>query len=367
MNDRFYMNLAIEISKKGIGNVSPNPLVGAVIVKNNKIIGTGYHKKYGEPHAEVNALKNCTESPKGSTIYVTLEPCCHKGKQPPCTEAIIQAGISKVVIGAIDPNPKVQNKGVEILRKNNIEVITGVLEKECIKTNEVFFHYIENKTPFVLLKYAMSLDGKIATYTGDSKWVTGEKSRENVHSYRSIYSGIMVGIGTVLADDPMLNSRIGNGKNPIRIICDTDLQIPESSNIVKSAKDIKTIIATSSKDLDKISKLESLGCNILNINKQGDHLDLTTLMEKLRELKIDSILVEGGGTLNWSLVEKGLVNKVQAYIAPKLIGGKNAKTPIEGQGFEKIKDVLNLENCHITQFDDDFLIEGDVKNVYRNS
>lgn len=360
MNDEYYMNLAIELSKKAVGNVSPNPLVGAVIVKDDKIIGTGCHEKYGDPHAEVNALKNCIESPKGSTIYVTLEPCCHHGKQPPCVEAIIYSGISKVVIGAIDPNPKVKNKGVEILRNNNIEVITGVLEKECKKTNEIFFHYIKNKSPFVLLKYAMSLDGKIATYTGDSKWITGEESRNNVHLSRGIYSGIMVGIGTVTADNPMLNSRIENGKNPTRIICDTNLQILEDSNIVKTAKDIETIIATSSHDYKKISKLEKLGCNILIVEKYKDHLDIKELMKKLGELKIDSILVEGGGTLNWSLLEQDLVDKVQAYIAPKIIGGKNSKTPIEGQGFEKIKDIVNLENCHITHFGKDFLIEGDV-------
>ena len=226
MTDTEYMKIALELAKKGCGFVNPNPMVGAVIVKGDEMIGMGYHEKYGNLHAERNAILSCKKSPKGATLYVTLEPCCHYGKTPPCTEAIIESGISKVVIGSSDPNPLVQGQGVNILRNNGIKVIENVLKEECDEINKAFFHYIKTKTPYVVMKYAMTIDGKIATYTGKSKWVTGEEARQNVHKDRHKYSAIMVGVGTVLADNPMLNCRIEECKNPIRIICDTNLRTP---------------------------------------------------------------------------------------------------------------------------------------------
>ena len=243
MEYEFYMHRAIALAKKGAGRVNPNPLVGAVIVKNGKIIGEGYHEKFGELHAERNALANCSESAQGAALFVTLEPCCHYGKTPPCTQAIIENKIAQVVIGSKDPNPKVSGKGIEFLRNAGIKVIEGVLKEECDQMNDVFFHYITTHKPFVAMKYAMTMDGKIATSTGQSRWITGEKARAVVQESRNRYATIMVGIGTVLTDDPLLNCQIEGGRNPLRIVCDTTLKIPMNSKIVQTAGEIPTIIA----------------------------------------------------------------------------------------------------------------------------
>ena len=226
MNDEYYMRLALELALKGLGKVNPNPLVGAVIVKDHEIIGEGYHKKYGGLHAERNALLNCTKSPSGATMYVTLEPCCHYGKTPPCTEAIIEHNISKVVIGTLDPNAKVSGKGVEYLIQSGIEVVVGTLEEQCKEINKVFFHFVTTQKPFVVMKYAMTMDGKIATAAGESKWITGDLARRRVHHDRNRYSAIMVGVGTVLSDNPLLTCRVMYGINPIRIVCDSNLITP---------------------------------------------------------------------------------------------------------------------------------------------
>lgn len=359
--DEFYMQRALELAGKGEGWTNPNPMVGAVIVKDGRIISEGYHEKYGEYHAERNAIINCAESMEGATIYVTLEPCCHYGKTPPCTEAIIESGIKKVVIGALDPNPKVAGGGVRVLKEHNIEVVTGVLEKECLELNHVFFHYIQTKMPYVIMKYAMTLDGKIATYTGESKWITGEAAREHVQYTRHHYAGIMVGIQTVLTDDPMLSCRIPNGRNPVRIICDSKLQIPIESNIVSTAKDITTYIATASNDSIKKSELEKLGCKVLSIPIKEEHIDLFYLMEVIGQEGIDSVLLEGGATLNYSALSEGIVNRVQAYIAPKIFGGASAKSPVAGRGVEFPKDCINLELIRQEQFEQDLLLEYRVK------
>ena len=243
MTDQEYMLRAIQLAKKGEGWTNPNPMVGAVIVKDGKIIGEGYHKKYGELHAERNAIASLTESAEGAVIYVTLEPCCHHGKTPPCTEAIIEQKIRKVVIGSRDPNPKVAGKGVQMLREAGVTVVEDFMREECDQLNPVFFHYITTKTPYVVMKYAMTLDGKIATKTGASKWITGESARKEVQHMRHQYMGIMAGIGTVLADDPMLNVRVEGWKSPVRIVCDSKLRIPPGSQIVKSAEKYRTIVA----------------------------------------------------------------------------------------------------------------------------
>jgi len=360
MNDELYMQLALEIAIKGIGNVNPNPLVGAVIVKDGEIIGKGYHEKYGELHAERNALANCITSKHGATMYVTLEPCCHYGKTPPCTNAIIESGISKVIIGTLDPNEKMAEKGVERLRKAGIEVVVGVLEGQCKSINEVFFHYITQKTPFVVMKYAMTLDGKISTVTGESKWITGEVARKKVHQDRNHYTAIMVGIGTVLADNPMLDCRIENGRNPIRIICDSNLRTPIESNVVKTAKSIRTIIATTKVDIDSHEVYLDNKCQILVIPPKDGRIDLQKLMFKLGEMNIDSILLEGGSTLNFSALESQIVHKVQCYIAPKLFGGGISKSPVGGKGFSEISNAVKLKNSMITQIADDILIESEV-------
>ncbi len=360
MTDRDYMSLALELAKRGCGHTSPNPMVGCVIVKDNKIIGKGYHRRYGELHAERNALASCTESASGAVMYVTLEPCCHYGKTPPCTEAVIDSGVKKVVIGSHDPNPLVSGKGAEILRSHGIEVVEGVLKDECDRLNRVFFHYIQNKTPYVVMKYAMTMDGKIAAHTGASKWITGEEARKNVHEDRNRYSAIMVGVNTVINDNPSLTCRIENGENPVRIICDTNLRTPPASQVVATAKTVRTIIATAVGDEKRTYPYLKAGCEIMTLPLLGGHIDLNTLMKKLGEIKIDSILLEGGGTLNWAALSNGIVNLVQCYIAPKLLGGANAKTPIGGIGVDTPDDAYMLKNTVIKKIGDDFLLESEV-------
>jgi len=354
------MKLALELANKGRGSVNPNPMVGAVIVNDNKIIGKGYHVKFGELHAERNAIADCSISPEGATIYVTLEPCCHEGRTPPCTEAIIKSGISKVVIGCSDPNPLVGGKGIKVLRQRGIEVVEGVLENECRKLNEVFFHYIKTNTPYVVMKYAMTMDGKIATYTGKSKWITGELARQRVHQDRNQYYAIMVGVGTVLEDDPLLTCRIDNGRNPIRIICDTNLRTPANSQIVSTAKEVPTIIATACTDKEKQKLYIEKNCEVITISKKGGHIDLSELMLTLGKEKIDSILLEGGSALNWSALQSGIVNKTQVYIAPKIFGGTGAKSPIGGIGADMPGNAFFLTNSIATILGDDILIESEV-------
>lgn len=365
MKDEFYMDRAIQLGNKGCGWISPNPMVGAVIVKNGRIIGEGYHEKYGEAHAERNALAACRESPKGAVMYVTLEPCCHYGKQPPCTEALAAAGIKQVIIGTRDPNPLVAGKGITYLKQKGILVKEGVLEEECKKMNQVFFHFIQTRRPFVVMKYAMSMDGKIACYTGDSQWITGEKAREQVHKDRHRYSAIMAGAGTVLADDPLLTCRMKNGKNPIRVICDTHLRIPPSCRVVQTAFEAPVILATCCGDKARQEPYERAGCRILTVPEKNGHTDLSVLMKRLGEEGIDSLLLEGGGTLNWSALKNGIVNKVQAYIGPLLIGGEGAKTPVSGEGYSCLKEAVRLKNTEIIKLGEDFLIESEVcRNVY---
>lgn len=360
-----YMKRAIELAKKGTGYTNPNPLVGCVVVKDDRIISEGYHERYGEYHAERNALLRCTEDTEGAELYVTLEPCCHHGKTPPCTDIIIEKKIKKVYVGSDDPNPLVDGGGNAILRKNGIEVVTGNLKEECDKLNDIFFYYIKNKIPYVAMKYAMTLDGKIAAYTGDSKWVTNEASRNHVQELRKRYAGIMVGIGTVLADDPMLNCRIVKGADPIRIICDTKLRIKEECNIIKTAREIPTIIACGTNaDSSKKKFLEENGIDVIQVSvMENGHISLQELLEYLgKEKKIDSILLEGGGTLNASAIEQGIINKVYAYIAPKLIGGRDSKSPIEGQGIELMKNAINIDNPEIIRLENDICISGEIKN-----
>ena len=368
MNDTDYMRLALKLAEKGRGWTSPNPMVGAVIVKNGRIIGQGFHERYGKAHGERNALDSCSESPEGGTLYVTLEPCCHYGKQPPCTDAILASGLRRVVVGSGDPNPLVSGKGVEILRSHGLEVTEHVLQKECEQLNEVFFHYIRTKQPFVVMKYAMTMDGKIAAFTGASKWITGTQARQHVHLLRHQYSAIMVGVGTVLSDNPLLSCRIPEGKNPVRIICDTHLRTPITAQVVQTANKIPTILATCSSDPFRQQDLKEAGCRILQLNERKGHVDLCELMKKLGELQIDSILLEGGGTLNWSALESGVVQKVLTYMAPKILGGADARTPVEGTGAPSPDDAFYLKPGPIRQLGDDFLVESEViSHVYRDS
>src|SRR6056297_2804881 len=279
-----YMKRAIELAKKGKGYTNPNPIVGAVIVKNGQIIGEGYHERYGEAHAEVNAFNHCSIDPKGATMYVTLEPCAHHGNTPPCAEKIVEKKIKKVVIGLVDPNPLVNHKGIEILRNAGIEVITGVLSEEIKEMNEIFYHFIQNKTPYVIMKTAMSLDGKIATKTGDSKWISNEKARYFGHELRHEVSGILVGINTVVMDNPQLTTRLKGqeGKDPHRIVLDSTLKIPLDSKILRLNSEAKTFIATTEKaSKEKIARLESLGVKVISTQSVNNQVDLQSLMKIL--------------------------------------------------------------------------------------
>lgn len=361
MTDRDYMYRAIELAKQGIGWTNPNPMVGAVIVKDGRIIGEGYHRRCGELHAERNAIASLKESAVGAALYVTLEPCCHYGRTPPCTEAILEQGITRVVIGSRDPNPEVAGKGVQILRKAGIRVEEDFMREECDRLNSVFFHYITNKTPYVVMKYAMTADGKIATRTGASKWITGEAARAEVQKLRHRCMGIMAGIGTVLADDPMLNVRIEGGKSPIRIICDSDLRIPSDSQICRTAKEFPTIVACAEARLrnreEEIVRLERLGIQVIQTFGGKETVDLKELMRILGSQGIDSILLEGGGTLNDSALQAGIVKEIQAFVAPKIFGGNEAKTPVAGRGADFPDEAVPLTLEKISQVGEDLLLE----------
>jgi diaminohydroxyphosphoribosylaminopyrimidine deaminase/5-amino-6-(5-phosphoribosylamino)uracil reductase len=358
------MTRALELSKKAVGFVNPNPLVGAVIVKDNRIIGEGYHEYFGGPHAEVNAFANAKEDVEGATMYVTLEPCSHYGKTPPCADAIVRNKIAKVVVGMIDPNPKVSGMGIEILRSNGIEVTTGIMENEIRKTNEIFIKYITDKKPFCIMKTAMTMDGKISTSIGDSKWISNEKSRSYVHELRQMVTGIMVGIGTVVADDPELTTRRQGkiSKNPIRIIIDSTAKISLDAKVLKCDDNTKTIIVTTKfADESKIKAIKQNGAEVIVMENKNRWVNLKELMSVLGDRGIDSILLEGGSTLNFSALKEGIVDKVITFICPKIFGGSCGKTPVGGQGIEHARDSIVLRDTEVTRFDEDFMIEGYVQ------
>jgi len=355
------MKKAMELAKKGWGRTNPNPLVGAVIVKEDRVVSEGFHEALGCAHAEVAAFNNAVEDVSGATLYVNLEPCSHYGRTPPCAKAIIESKIKKVVIAMIDPNPKVSGKGVQMLRDAGVEVEVGVLEQEAKKLNEIFINYVVRKRPFVILKTAMTLDGKIASVIGDSKWVTSEASRTHVHVLRDRVASIMVGINTVIKDNPMLNTRLEGkiGANPIRIIVDSKGGIPLSSNVL--CKDSKTgvILATTSRiSKDKEIRLIEKGVKVIKAEDKDGRVDLNKLIHELYKLEIDSVLLEGGGTLNADALNKGIVDKVMFFIAPKILGGKDAVTPVEGEGIHLMSDALKLKDVFLSKFGEDMLVEG---------
>ena len=359
--DEKYMRLAMQLAGNAIGRTSPNPLVGAVIVKDNRVVGCGWHRKAGTPHAEVHALNQAGELAQGADVYVTLEPCAHYGKTPPCAKALVEAKVKNVYGGLLDVNPKVAGKGFKILEDAGIHVEYGFLQDELRKQNEVFFKWIEHKKPFVVLKAAMTLDGKIATATGQSKWITNEISRAYGYKLRDIYDGIMVGINTVIEDNPMLTARVDGRKNPIRIVVDSSLKIDINANVVQD-KAAKTIVATTDKaNKDKILKLQAQDVDVIVVDKdENDKVDIEKLLDILGQQNICSILVEGGATLNGSFVAKKLVDKVYFFIAPKIIGGKEAKTPVAGTGILNLQEALALKDIQIEKLEEDILIIGRV-------
>lgn len=355
-----YMQRAIALAERGKGLVNPNPLVGAVIVREGRIIGEGWHERYGGWHAERNAFRACTEDPEGATLYVTLEPCCHYGKTPPCTEAVIRKGIRRVVVGLTDPNPLVAGKGIRILQEAGIEVITGVEEEKIREQNRIFLKYITVRRPWIVMKTAMTLDGKIAAYTGDSRWVTGEEARRCVQEMRKEYMGIMVGIGTVETDDPMLNCRLeGEIRQPVRIIVDSRARLSLDSRIVQTAGEIRTIVAhTGEVEAGKLAALGRQKVETLLCAEDGGRVDLPDMLRQLAQSGIDAILLEGGGELNEAFLRQGLVDEVFAFIAPKFIGGKEAKTPVEGGGLPRMSEAVVLKQITVGKVGEDILVRG---------
>ena len=381
------MQDAMLLAQHGEGQVNPNPLVGALIVKNDDIVARGYHTRYGDLHAEREAFKDAESRGidcKGATLYVTLEPCCHEGHQPPCVDAVIEHGISRVVVGLLDPNPLVAGKGLEILRSNGIEV--DVMEDEnedenenCVKAaqelvhqlkmqNRVFLKFITTNQPWITAKWAMTLDGKIATSTGDSKWITNKQSRQRVHMLRKNNMAILCGIGTVIADDPMLNVRLSEEtmqrlgikehevRHPIRIVADRQARIPMESQLVSTAHEYPTIVAYgNSADEEKLQQLRDAGVTLWNCNT------LTELVQRAGAEKIDSILLESGGTLSEALLSEGLIDEVVAFVAPKIIGGKSARTPVEGEGVTLMSEAIELEDQIVETIGSDVMISGLVK------
>lgn len=357
--DRQYMSLALKLARQAIGKTSPNPLVGVVIVKNNQIVGRGYHRQAGSDHAEVLAIKQAGSQAKGATLYVNLEPCCHQGRTPPCTRAIIKAGIKSVVLATCDPNPLVAGKGIEELKKSGIYVQIGLLEKQARRLNEKFFKYITSGRPFITMKAALTLDGKIATSMGDSRWITGEKARKYVHLLRSRYDAVMVGIGTVIKDDPRLTCRLpGKHKQPVRIVADSQGRIPLGSKIILQAKAVKTIIATTkSMPGKKKQAITQAGAQVLTLKNRQERVDLSDLFPNLGRQQVTSVLVEGGSRLNSALLKAGLVDKLLLFYAPKVLGSGKAVPWLETGDIKNIKDCLGFNLANIRRFDNDILLE----------
>lgn len=332
---------------------SPNPMVGALIVKNGIIIAEDFHRKPGTPHAEVLAIEKAGEKTKESALYVNLEPCCHTGKRtPPCTRAIINTGIKQVIIGMSDPNPKVSGRGILELQNAGIDVKSGILDDEAKRLNEAYIKYITTGKPFVILKIAMSLDGKIATPEGQSKWITGEKARKKVHRLRSRIDAIMTAIGTVKADNPRLTARIKGGKSPLRIVIDPNLEIPINANVLQVPPE--TIIVTKINN-PKLNYIEKTGIKIIYFEEK---LDLNWLMEKLGKMEITSVLIEGGSSLNAHALEEGIVDKVMFFIAPKIIGGEKSFPAVGGKIFKNLEDAYRIKDLKIKRIGEDLLIEG---------
>jgi len=359
--DRKFIKMAIRLAAKGTGFVSPNPLVGAVVVKNGEVIGKGFHERFGGPHAEVNALKNAGGESKGATLYVTLEPCNHYGKTPPCTKAILDAGVKRVVIGMMDPNPDVKGGGAKVLEEHGLEVTCGVLEEECKKQNEIFLKYVSEKTPFVIAKVAATLDGKIATAGGDSKWITSKKSRNFGHRLRQQVSAILVGVKTVLADDPMLTVRIKGVKpcHPARFVFDFYGKTPVGSKLVKTAKEVPTyLVVNDETDNERVEESRRAGVYVWRMPGRGGWIDPVAFITGLCAEGFDSLLVEGGAAIHGSFFDAGLVDKIYFFFAPKILGGRDSRPMIGGLGFAKMSDALKLRDMKIKKLGEDFLVTG---------
>ncbi|WIY60156.1 bifunctional diaminohydroxyphosphoribosylaminopyrimidine deaminase/5-amino-6-(5-phosphoribosylamino)uracil reductase RibD [Bacillus arachidis] len=361
MTDQEYMKIALQLAQSTAGQTSPNPMVGAVVVKDGNIVGMGAHLRAGEEHAEVHALRTAGDKANGSTVYVTLEPCSHFGKTPPCCDLLIEKKVKRVVIATLDCNPLVSGNGAKRLQAAGICVTTGVLEEEAITLNRYFFHYMNTKLPFVTIKTAMSLDGKIATTTGESRWITGEIAREDVHQYRHTHDAILVGVNTVIADNPSLTTRLPNGgKHPIRIILDTHLRTPRSSHVITDGIAQTWIIVGKDVKKEKIATYESQAVSVLQM--QTNQIEIRDLLLRLGEKQILSLFVEGGQSVHASFLEAKCFNEIVTYISPKLIGGKASPTMFGGTGFNKLQDAISLQIQEMKQLGDDIKIVATVRN-----
>ena len=364
MPDRTYMKKALDLAKKGKGFTSPNPCVGAVVVRDDKIVGEGYHKGAGQPHAEVEALEAAGANAEGADLYVTLEPCNHFGKTPPCTHKILNSKIKKVFIGCKDPNPFVSGGGIKYLQENGIQAEQGLLEEEAQELIEDFIWYVRNnKSPFVILKSASTLDGKTATRTGDSKWITNEASRAFVHQLRHEVDAILIGSGTLHADDPSLTARIKNfkSKNPMRVILDTHLSISETAKVLTDSAAKTLIVSHPDSSPQKKDRLRELGAGILEVPLKNKKLDLRELMINLGRMSVLSLMIEGGGTVAGAALQAGIVNKLMLFMAPKLLGGNDGKPIFNIKGPEYIKDAIGLKKIKLSRFGDDVLVSGYLK------
>ncbi len=359
MNDRYFIKKTLNLALNARGRTSPNPMVGAIIVRNGKVISEGYHKMAGTPHAEVIALEKAGKKAEGSTMYINLEPCCHKEKKtPPCVRAIIEAGVKRVVVAMMDPNPMVSGKGVDELRASGIKVDTGIMEDKARSLNEAYVKFITQRRPFVILKIAQSLDGKIATSRGESRWITGEKARRMVHQIRNEVDAVMVGISTIKKDNPSLDCRLKGGRNPYRIILDSKLGIPLDSRVL-SHRDRKTIIVTTEKaDKKKIKEIEDTKNRVMVVKEKDGRVDIVSLMDELGRLDIVSLMIEGGSSLSASALSEGIVDKVMFFISPMIIGGIDSVPSVGGRSPLLLKDAVKIKEIRVRRLGDDILLEG---------
>lgn len=360
-NDEYFMNLALRLALKAQGKTSPNPMVGALVVKAGRIVGRGYHQKAGLAHAEIIALEEAAHKAKGATLYVTLEPCAHFGKTPPCVDRIIKSGIKEVIIGMTDPNPLNNGKGINILRQHKIKVRVGLLEDKLKKINEVFIKYITKRVPFVTVKIAQSLDGKIATKTGDSKWITSDKSRAFSHRMRKDYDAVIVGVNTILRDNPRLDAWFSR-RNPIKIVVDSQLSTPQNANIFSANRQVIIVTLPDRPGQETENrKILAQRAKVLEVKEKAGQINLKSMMKKLAQAGITNILVEGGGTLIGSLFDEGLVDKIMFFISPKVIGGRGAIGSVMGLGISRVDKAVKLRDIKFRRIGEDFLIEGYIK------
>ncbi|MGB9903793.1 MAG: bifunctional diaminohydroxyphosphoribosylaminopyrimidine deaminase/5-amino-6-(5-phosphoribosylamino)uracil reductase RibD [Desulfotomaculales bacterium] len=362
--DEHYMRMALELARKGEGFTSPNPMVGAVVVKDGKVVGRGYHVRAGAAHAEVVALQEAGEGAQDATLYVNLEPCCHYGRTGPCVKEIVAAKVKKVVVAMVDPNPLVAGKGLAFLREAGLEVVTGVLAAEAERLNEVFCKYITTGFPFVVAKAALSLDGKIATRSGESRWITGEEARVFGHRLRHRYDAILVGVNTVLRDNPSLTARLpeGRGKDPVRVVLDSFARTPPEVRVIRQESPSPAIIAvTQDAPRGRITALEEAGAEVVVTPAKEGRVDLAWLMKELAEREITSVLIEGGGEVHASALAAGMVDKVVFFIAPLIIGGKGAPGPVGGQGAGRLAEAVYLQNINVLRVGQDICVEGYIR------